>query len=71
MSFMTKGLRSIPVITLLLAALEMTLVNSWAATLQTYEWLAIALLNVMMILFLTQWLEAEKEIANAKALRLE
>ncbi len=61
---MATGLRKIPIVIFIIGGLEILLVNTWAATLGLSTGLAMIILNSLMILFLTQWHEAEQELAK-------
>ena len=61
---MATGLRKIPIVMLIIGGLEILLVNTWAGTLGFSTGLAMIILNSLMILFLAQWHEAERELSK-------
>lgn len=61
---MARGLRKIPIVMFIIGGVEILLVNTWAGTLGFSTGLAMIILNSLMILFLTQWHEAERELSK-------
>ncbi len=63
---MRIGLRGIPITSLLFGGLEAILVNSWAVTLDRNAGMVVLVSNLMMIVFLTQWFDAERELSRSR-----